>query len=118
MGSRVTLTVKLTVGKDDDLIDWMSSLPKGQRQALVKQVLRDAVQQHSEDENRLAQIKQDTVWLRAALSDLPAWMEGLLSRIAVVQTPEPPPEIKPARTGQLSMEGVSRREKRIAKVAW
>lgn len=120
MVSRVTLTVKLTVGKDDDLIAWLSALPKGCRQAVIKDMLRGIVQQdHPEisDADQLAQIGQDTAWLRAALSDLPNWMESLLSRVAVVQAFEPS-GVKPARTGQLSTEGVTRREKRIAKTAW
>jgi hypothetical protein len=49
---------------------------------------------------------------------MPTWMEGLLSRIAVIQTPEAPSDVKPSRTGQLSTDGVTRREKRIAKATW
>src|SRR5579862_9048380 len=109
MSSRITLTVKLTTGKDDDLIEWLASLPKGERQALVKRMLRDAVQQRRDDEQRMTQIGQDTAWLRAALSELPGWMEGLLSRIAVVQASEAlPQDVKTARTGQLSNDGVTR----------
>src|SRR5260221_5894115 len=108
MSSRVTLTVKLTTGKDDGLINWLASLPKGERQALVKRMLRDAVQQRRDDEQRMALIGQDTAWLRAALSELPGWMEGLLSRISVVQAHETLPlDVKTARTGQLSTEGVN-----------
>lgn len=118
MSTRVTLTVKMTTGKDDDLIDWLASLPKGERQALVKRLLRAAVQQRHDDEKRMAQIGQDTAWLRAALSEMPTWMEGLLSRVAVMQAPETLPDVKPTRTGQLSTEGVTRREKRIAKATW
>ena len=117
--ARITLTIKLTAGKDDDLIAWLASLPKGERQATAKQLLRDAVRRLHDDENRLVQIGEDTAWLRAALSEMPTWMEGLLSRVVVPETSETaPPNVKAARTGQLSTEGVTRREKRIAKATW
>lgn len=117
--ARVTVTIKLTAGKDDDLLAWLAAFPKGTRQANVKRMLRDAVRRQQEDERCLAQIGQDTAWLRTALSEMPAWMEGLLSRMAVMQVPEvSPPDTKPIRTGQLSSTDKTRREKRIAKAAW
>ncbi len=117
--ARTTLTIKLTAGKDDDLIAWLASLPKGERQVTAKQLLRDAVRRLHDDEHRLAQIGEDTAWLRAALSEMPAWMEGLLSRVVVTKASETAlPDVKTARTGQLSTEGVARREKRIAKATW
>ena len=118
MGTRVTLTVKLTVGKDDDLIEWLAAFPKGTRQAQVKQILRSAVQDNHGDEHQLTRIEQDTAWLRMALTEMPTWIEGLLSRVAVIQAPEAPPDGRPTRMDQLSTEGVTRREKHIAKATW
>src|SRR5690349_11903037 len=116
MSRRITLTAKLVVGKDDDLIEWLASLPKGRRQVMIKELLRDAVQRQQRElsmTDQLAQIGQDAAWIRAALTELPTWMEGLLSRISIVQTPQVvPQETKPNRTGQLSIESVTRREKR------
>lgn len=117
--ARTTLTIKLTAGKDDDLIMWLASFPKGERQANAKRMLREAVQRHHNDEQCLAQVGQDTAWLREAISELPTWMEALLSRITVMQVPEASRhDAKPMRTGQLSTESVTRREKRIAKTRW
>jgi hypothetical protein len=117
--ARTTLTIKLTAGKDDDLIAWLASLPKGERQVTAKQLLRDGVRRLHDNENRLAQIGEDTAWLRAALSEMPTWMEGLLSHVVVTNASETAtPDVKAVRTGQLSTEGVARREKRIAKATW
>ena len=89
---------------------------------MIKEMLRDAVRrshQGASPADQMAQIRQDTAWLRAALSELPTWMEGLLSRIAVMQIPETSrQDAKPTRTGQLSTESVTRREKHIAKARW
>src|SRR5258708_10763793 len=91
MTARTTLTVKLTPGKDDDLINWLTSIPKGQRQALVKSLLRDAIQEDCGELSigrRLVQIGQDTTWLRTALTELPTWMEDLLVHLAIAPAPE------------------------------
>jgi hypothetical protein len=117
--TRITLNIKLTVGRDDDLIAWLVSLPRGERQASAKQLLREAVQRQHGDNSHLAQIGEDTAWVRAALTELPTWMEALLSRFAVNQLAQAIPQAaKPTRTGQLSADGVTRREKRIAKATW
>lgn len=124
MGTRIprtTLTIKLTAGKDADLLDWLNTIPKGRRQAIVKSLLRDAIQQQLGElgtERRAVQIAEDTAWIRAALSDLPAWMTELLSHAAVVQPSEILRDSMPARKGQLSPSGVAQREQRIAKAAW
>ena len=117
---RVTLTVKLTTGKDDDLIDWLGSLPQGQRQSAVKHMLREAIAcEQNSQANQSHQMSQDVAWLRAAMSELPSCLEGLLSRVTVVNAVESPsPNPKPIRADQLSTEGVNRREKRIAKTTW
>ncbi len=116
--TRISVNIKLTVGRDDDLIAWLASLPRGERQSTVKHLLREAVRQH-DGNSHLAQIGEDTAWVRAALADLPTWMEALFSRFAVSQVPQAIlPESKPTRTGQLSAEGMTRREKRIAKATW
>jgi hypothetical protein len=122
METRITLTAKLVAGKDDDLIDWFVSLPRGRRQVAIKAMLRDAVQRScpgASNTDRLAQIGEDTAWLRAALSDMPTWMENLLSRVVMAKATETAtPDVRTARTGHLSAEGVARREKRIAKATW
>jgi len=118
--ARVTLTIKLTDGKDDDLIQWIASIPAGRRQAVVKHLLREALERRDPTTaQRLEQVGQDVAWLRAALSEMPTWMEGLLSRVAVVDTAETASvNPKTERGDQLSTEGVTRREKRIAKTTW
>ncbi len=116
---RTTLTIMLTVGKDDDLIAWLASIPQGEKQPTVKRLLREAIGQCQDNGNQLAQIAKDTAWLRAALNEMPAWMEGLLSRISAMKPSEASnANVKAVRTGQLSDEGVTRRARHIAKADW
>ena len=89
---------------------------------MIKEMLRDAVMrshQGASTADQIAQIGQDAAWLRAAFLELPTWMEEVLSRITVMQVSETSQnDSKPPRTGQLSTESVTRREKRIAKTRW
>ena len=89
---------------------------------MVKHLLREALEYERAEPTtaqRLEQVGQDVAWLRAALSEMPTWMEGLLSRVAVVITAETASvNPKTERGDQLSTEGVTRREKRIAKTTW
>lgn len=119
MAARVTLTVKLTPGKDDDLIQWLASVPKGRRQSIIKTMLRETVPHDSSSVDRsLMQIQQDTSWLREALSELPMWLENLLSNPSALPIQQPVASNTLLRTGKLSTESTTRREKRIAKAAW
>ena len=117
---RVTLTVKLTTGKDDDLIDWLDTVPQGQRQSAVKRLLREAMAAEQDIQaEHTRQMSQDVAWLRGAMTELPTWLEGLLSRLTVVNAVEPSSiNPKPTRADQLSTEGVTRRAKRIANTSW
>ena len=78
---RVSLTVKLTPGKDDDLINWWQSISVGKGQAIVKSILREYLErgQTETPSSKLDQIGRDTTWLRAALAELPAHLETLIA---------------------------------------
>jgi hypothetical protein len=124
MGSRaprVTMTIKLAAGKDDDLINWWQSISVGRRQAVIKAILRKQVQPGVQEpivEDSLTQIGQDTAWLREAFRELPAHLENLLARVAVVQTAPPQDSAQPTRTDRLTEGSVARREERIAGAGW
>src|SRR5258708_35331991 len=84
--ARVTLTIKLTAGKDDDIMDWLASLRKGERQASAKRMLREAVQALPDDEKQTAQIRANTTWLKATLFFMltkpSPWMRKLHAQVS------------------------------------
>ena len=118
MTERIPVTIKLTVGKDDDLIAWWRSIPQGKRQVLIKAAIREYVQHSHWRETKLEQIGEDTAWLREVIAELPTYMERLLSNTAIASPELSSAAVQPARSGQLSTDGVARREQRIASASW
>jgi hypothetical protein len=116
--TRVTHSVKLTVGKDDDLIAWLENVPSGQRNGLLKTILREYMQRATDTglTAQIERIERDTVWLRMVLSQLPAQIENVLARVAV--SPRTEDIQQEPRGSQLSADSTSRRERRIAKATW
>lgn len=121
MTERVTLTLKLTVGKDDDLIAWWEALPSGKRQTITKALLRQYIGQNSEQpsvDRQIGKIASDTAWLRESLIGLPEYLSELFKQLSVAPVETRSEAASSARTGQLSDANVKRREHRIAKTSW
>ncbi len=100
---RMTATVKMTYTDDTDLIAWWNSLPRGSRNAVMKDVMREYIERHRGgfrpvlprntpqpfDPGRFTQVCDDAAWIRSALTDLPRYMEQVIQHVAalgVVQT--------------------------------
>jgi hypothetical protein len=130
---RATATIKLTYGEDADLIAWWNSVPRGSRNAVMKDVMRDYIERQGGgyrpilprnlpqpfDPARFTQVCDDTTWIRAALMDLPGYVERVIRHVAAVApgngtlagngtTP----------AGAVSDAAVQRREQRMKKAQW
>jgi hypothetical protein len=113
---RIALTLKFAAGKDDDLVTWLEQIPPGQRSMLVKAMLRRSIREGemlAALEARVTQISQDTTALLGAIQALPARIQDGSSGAALPATAN-----SASRTGQLTAEGVTRREKRLSRAAW
>ncbi|MBK8026997.1 MAG: hypothetical protein IPK19_37830 [Chloroflexi bacterium] len=94
---RVTATVKMTYTDDTDLIAWWNSIPRGSRNAVMKDVIRDYIGRNRGgfrpvmprnvpqpfDPVRFIQVSEDAAWIRAALNDLPRYLEQVMHYVAV-----------------------------------
>lgn len=100
---RMTATVKMTFTEDTDLIAWWNSIPRGSRNAVMKDLMREYIERHRGgfrpvlprnvpqpfDPGRFAQMCDDAAWIRSALDDLPRHMEQVIQHVAalgVIQT--------------------------------
>ena len=105
---RLTVTLKLTPGKDDDLIRWWLEQPVGERQRRIKALLRAQL----DAEYIAAQRHHDDVaWIREALADLPSYLEHVL------RSEQPPPGHSEG-PAHLSAAEKERRARRIARTSW
>ncbi|MBE2184467.1 MAG: hypothetical protein IAE89_13645 [Anaerolineae bacterium] len=133
---RATATVKMTYSEDSDLIAWWNSIPRGSRNAVMKDMMRDYIEHNRGgyrpimprnvpqpfDPGRFTQVCDDAAWIRTALMDLPGYVERVIQHVAAVGGV--PSSIRsPNGNGVLQDEDVSsedavRRENRMKKAKW
>jgi hypothetical protein len=133
---RATATVKMTYSEDSDLIVWWNSIPRGSRNAVMKDMMRNYIEHNRGgyrpimprnvpqpfDPGRFTQVCDDAAWIRTALMDLPGYVERVIQHVAAVSGVQP--NIRsPNGHGVLQAEDVShedamRRESRMKKAKW
>ena len=133
---RATATVKMTYSEDADLIAWWNSIPRGSRNAVMKDMMRDYIEHNRGgyrpimprnvpqpfDPGRFTQVCDDAAWIRTALMDLPGYVERVIQHVAAVGGVQS--NIRsPNGNGVLQAEDVSsedamRRESRMKKAKW
>jgi hypothetical protein len=133
---RATATVKMTYSEDADLIAWWNSIPRGSRNAVMKDMMRDYVEHNRGgyrpilprnmpqpfDPGRFTQVCDDTAWIRTALMDLPGYVERVIQHVAATGAVQPNSR-SPNGNGVLQGEDVSnedavRRENHMKKAKW
>lgn len=114
---RVGITVQLIEGVDDDLIQWLSRLPKGERQSTIKRLLRRALRlPMPEDAGRDVEAE----WRRwaegqiVALQDETLKLRGELSRRPALGIDAPVID----DGARLAQDEIERRANRVDKAAW
>ena len=78
---------------DRDILEWWEGMQDGERSEVIRELLRGYVKGLSLYEARrpkvavdgsvVLQVLDDTAWIRGALNDMPAYLEGLLGRMTV-----------------------------------
>lgn len=133
---RATATVKMTYSEDADLIAWWNSIPRGSRNAVMKDMMRGYIEHNRGgyrpimprnvpqpfDPGRFTQVCDDAAWIRTALMDLPGYVERVIQHVTAnggVQSNSR----SPTGNGVLQAEDVSsedamRRESRMKKAKW
>lgn len=133
---RATATVKMTYSEDADLIAWWNSIPRGSRNAVMKDMMRDYIEHNRGgyrpimprnvpqpfDPGRFTQVCDDAAWIRTALMDLPGYVERVIQHVAAngsVQSNSRSPTGNGVLQGEdVSSEDAVRRENRMKKAKW
>ena len=133
---RATATVKMTYSEDADLIAWWNSIPRGSRNAVMKDMMRGYIEHNRGgyrpimprnvpqpfDPGRFTQVCDDAAWIRTALMDLPGYVERVIQHVAANGSVQSNNR-SPTGNGVLQAEDVSsedamRRENRMKKAKW
>lgn len=115
---KTTLSLKAHPDTDADLIAWWQAIPAGARSDALRTLIRSALREGYP--TPVERVLADTSWLREALMELPAYLEGVLSRVPraepvpVALDPEAPDEAQ-ARLDQAS---AARRRAHVKQRGW
>ncbi|MFQ3659294.1 MAG: hypothetical protein SNJ54_10130 [Anaerolineae bacterium] len=115
---------------DRDILEWWEGMQDGERSEVMRDILRvylkglpliEAARRKAipVDGTVVLQVRDDTAWIRGALNDMPAYLEGLLGRITVNPIPisvaQPVPEMSDSN---LSNDALARRKAKMEKAGW
>lgn len=84
---------------DRDILEWWEGMQDGERSEVIRELLRGYVRglplyeatrrpAVTVDGSVVLQLRDDTAWIRGALNEMPAYLEGLLGRISVYTPPD------------------------------
>jgi hypothetical protein len=111
---------------DRDILDWWESMPSGERSAALRGLIRAVIGGQPKNANGnghaplMEQVATDTAWLRSAFMELPAYLEGLLSRMpaAQAQSQTIDPDGQSAEQLSLDQQSVERRRANMKRSTW
>ncbi|MDL1902048.1 hypothetical protein FBR02_14925 [Anaerolineae bacterium CFX9] len=128
-----TITFKVYYDTDEDILDWWEGIEVGERSDAIRDVIREQIglQPHRKakviDLPELLEVRRDTLWIRDALNDMPAYLERVIQYVAantVVQPvtvgQHPPRASPPVQNNEpaLTDDDAERRTKRMRKATW
>ena len=128
-----TITFKVFYDTDEDILDWWEGIEVGERSDAIRDVIREQIglQPHHKakviDLPELLEVRRDTLWIRDALNDMPAYLERVIQHVAantVVQPvtvgQHPPRASPPVQNNEpaLTDDDAERRTKRMRKATW
>jgi hypothetical protein len=79
---------------DADILDWWESIEEGERSEMIRDLIRGFLGVQSKrrktpiiDLPELLEVRQDTLWIRDALNDMPAYLERVIQHVAANAQP-------------------------------
>jgi len=132
---RMTATVKMTFAEDTDLIGWWNSIPRGSRNAVMKDLMREYIERHRGgfrpvmprnvpqpfDPGRFTQVCDDAAWIRSALNDLPRYMEQVIQHVNALGVVQPAGGSAAgirSPTQVVDDQAANKREEKVRKAKW
>jgi len=114
---------------DREILEWWEGMQDGERSEVIRELLRGYVKGMSlyevhrpkvtVDGGMVLQVRDDTAWIRGALNDMPAYLEGLLGRLTVRTVPINTVQAAPAPSdNSLNDDALARRKARMGKAGW
>jgi len=121
---------------DQDILDWWEGIEDGERSEAIRDVIRDYLGLPSKarrtriaagkiiDLPELMEVRRDTLWIRDALNDMPAYLERVIQHVAataqvnVAQPARASPEVVTNDGPALTDAESQRRVRRMQQATW
>ena len=85
---------------DQDILDWWEGIEDGDRSESMRDLIREHLGQQPRRRTKvielpeLVEVRQDTIWIRDALNDIPAYLERVIQHVVA--------NVQPIAVGQQS----------------
>lgn len=125
------ITFKVFEDTDSDILDWWEGIDEGERSDALRDLIRGYLGKQPRRNKlltipELLEVRQDTLWIRDALNDMPAYLERVIQHVATNVQPvavgQHPPRASPeATTGNdpaLTDAEHQRRARRMKGATW
>jgi len=126
------ITFKVFEDTDSDILDWWEGIDEGERSDALRDLIRGYLGKQPRRNKlltipELLEVRQDTLWIRDALNDMPAYLERVIQHVAangVVQLEavgQHPSRASPSAVMDepaLTDDDTERRTKRMRKATW
>ena len=127
------ITFKVFEDSDGDILDWWEAIEEGERSDTVRDLIRGYLGQQPRIRKlltipELLEVRQDTLWIRDALNEMPGYLERLVQQVAingVGQIAMQPEARAPANSAvqqpteaALSDNDRERRTRRMKRIQW
>ena len=83
-----TITFKVFYDTDPDILDWWESIEAGERSDAIRDLIREQLGQQPQRQTKiidlpeLMEVRRDTLWIKDALNDMPAYLERVIQHVA------------------------------------
>jgi hypothetical protein len=126
------ITFKVFEDTDSDILEWWEGIDEGERSDALRDLIRGYLGKQPRRNKlltipELLEVRKDTLWIRDALNDMPAYLERVIQHVAangVVQSmavgQHPPRAAPPVVMDEpaLTDGDAERRTKRMRKATW
>ena len=132
--TRVTVTIHLTPGKDDDLIRVVTAVPLGQRMNAVKGILRGVAASGGaaalipqpkqmalpmpDYDRKLDRLVGKMEWMETVINDWPGYFENLIQQVATTPGKAAPPPTPKEPEERVADDILQQRSERAKKAKW
>ncbi|MCA0453933.1 MAG: hypothetical protein LCI00_08165 [Chloroflexi bacterium] len=127
------ITFKVFEDTDSDILDWWEGIDEGERSDALRDLIRGYLGKQPRKHKlltipELMEVRQDTLWIRDALNEMPGYLERLVqhvaangtAQIAMSPTARSPTngDVLPAIEPALSDNDSDRRARRMKRSQW